>query len=93
MSHAIPAASGTAGTQITSGSGDLIGISCRESAGTPAAATLVIRDGTDASGKPLVFVNLAQSTAQTLQLPPVHFTAGLYLDRTSGTSEVVVHIA
>ncbi|WP_128803716.1 MULTISPECIES: hypothetical protein [unclassified Streptomyces] len=92
MARAIPVATGTADAQILTGSGTLLGFSCQESAGTPAAAAFVLRDGTDNTGVPLAFVQLAQGASQAAQLPAVTFTDGLYLDRTDGESEAVVYL-
>lgn len=92
MARTIPAPSATAGPQLVTGAGTPVGVSCRESAGTPAAASFVLRDGTDNTGRPLTFVHLAQSESQTFQVPAVTFTTRLYLDRTGGQTEAVAYL-
>lgn len=92
MARSVRAASGTSGAQLATGSGTLLGLSCQESAQTPAAATLIVRDGTDNTGAVLAYVQLGQGEALTLQLPAVSFTAGLFLDRTGGETEAVAYL-
>lgn len=88
-------AAGTGDAQVVTGKGRLLGFSARESAGTPAAASFILRDGTSASGTPIVFVNLAAS--ETLNgdyggINGIEFANGLYLDRVSGTTDLSVYL-
>jgi pyrimidine deaminase RibD-like protein len=92
MARPLPAASDSVGAQLVTGAGALVGLSCRENAGTPAAAVLFLRDGTSSAGKELAVVTLSGGGSQTIQLPAVQFTTGLYLDRVSGTTEAVIYV-
>jgi hypothetical protein len=85
MAVAIPVASGTASAQVTSGPATVVGVSFRESAGTPAAASFVLRDGTT-TGDPVRFVRkLVASGADYVRLPEVAYRRlsppGEWLDR------------
>lgn len=92
MTYVLRAESGTDGALLTDGAGTLTGFSVRESAGTPGAASFVLRDGVDDTGAPLVFVQLGQGDTQTLALA-VSYRTGLFLDRTDGETEAAVYIS
>lgn len=94
MADVIHQATGTADAQLVTGAGKLSGFSVRESGAVAAVTSALLRDGTSTSGKPLVFVELAADTAQTVNFThPIEFTNGLFLDRsTAGETEVVVYI-
>jgi len=92
MARAIAVASGAGDVQAVTGSGTLVGYSVRETAGSPAAATLTLRDGTSAAGAPCVFISLAASTSLTAISPALDFSLGLFVDRVTGTSEIALYI-
>lgn len=85
-------ASGTAGVQgVTAAAGlRLIGFSVAENAGAPAAATVLLRHGTDATGAPIAYVKLAASGSFTQFLGDggVYAPNGIYVDRQAGTTEI-----
>ena len=92
MARGIPVASGAGDVQAISGSATLHGYSVRESAGTPAAAALVLRDGTQASDPPRCFIELQANEARDVQLPGVRFANGVFVDREAGTSEICLFV-
>lgn len=85
-------ATGTGDVQIVTSPVRLIGYSVFESAGTPAAASLTLRDGTSTAGTPVVSVELAQNTSETRTLGGngVLVGGGIFLDRTSGETTVTI---
>ena len=84
-------ATGTGDVQVVTGSVRLTGYSVFESAGTPAAASLTLRDGTSTAGNPLVSVELAANASETRSLGPgLLVGGGVFLDRTAGESTVTV---
>jgi hypothetical protein len=83
-------ASGTAGAQVLAGPAILFGYSVRESAGTPAVASLVIRNGTSSAGAPVAFITLPASGSTTITLPEIDCPNGVFVDRLAGTTEVVL---
>lgn len=92
MARAFPVASGAADAQAFTGSGTLVGYTVRESAGTPATASLVLRDGTSTAGSVIATISLAASTSQSAELPAVQFDTGVFVDRLAGSTEVVVYV-
>ena len=95
MANTKAVASGTADAAVLSGRGKLFGFSARENAGTPAAASFILRDGTDANGTPIGFYNIGPG--KTLNgdfgaIGGLEFSTGLFLDRVSGTTELVVYV-
>lgn len=90
----VPVLTRTTDLQVYVGSGVLLGFSFRESAGTPAAASFVLRDGTSASGDMIIALNFASDEATLAWLGPqgINFTAGLYLDIQAGELEGAVYI-
>jgi hypothetical protein len=96
-----PAATPTA---IASGSGDaagvaptanlrLMGYSVRESAASPDDASFVIRHGALASDPALVFVEVSadQSTTEWLGEDGIACPNGIFIDRVSGSTEIVLY--
>lgn len=93
MSRAIPVASGTADAQAFTGAATLVGLVARETdAVTPAVASLVIRDGTAATDPIVAVVKLRASEGQMINLPAVSIADGIFVDRSAGTSELVLYI-
>lgn len=92
MARAIAVASGTADAQAITGSVTLVGVSVQESAGSPAAASLVLRDGTQASDPGRVLIKLAASESRVIALPALQFDAGVFVDRVAGSSELVLYV-
>lgn len=88
----VEVASGTADVQAYTGSGRLFGFSFHETAGTAAAASLILRDGTGATGKIIAVVELVADGSETVGLPGILFTDGVYVDRVAGTTEGAVYI-
>lgn len=94
MADAVAVATGTADAQVYTGSGKLHSLSCRESAAVAAAATIILRDGTSATGTALAYVELAADRSETIAFSePVEFGTGLFLDRVAGETEVTAHIS
>lgn len=92
MARAIPiATSATDGAAVT-GPCTLVGFSARETAGA-ASADVTLRDGTDATGAIKAVLRLVANGSQAGTLPPVDFTAGIFIDRSgTGSSELVLYI-
>ena len=68
----------------------LLGYSVRETAG--AAATAILRRGTDNTGVPLAFISLAANGAETVWFDAgVAADAGIYVDRLTGTTHFSLH--
>ena len=73
----------------------LVGFSCREAVAAAAAAAFVLRHGQSAGGRPLLYVNLAADESVRDWYGPqgINCPQGVYVDRESGTTEVVVYVA
>lgn len=69
-----------------------LGFSIKESAGTPAACTLVIRDGTSTAGTPIDFVNLApsESAREWYGIEGKSAANGIFVDFLTGTATVEI---
>lgn len=81
--HPIPAADG----MLTGTPRLLYGWSVRESAGSAAVATFLIRNGS-ASGDIVAAVELLADYSQTVSFAhPVYVPDGIYIDRVAGTIE------
>jgi hypothetical protein len=92
MSIPVSVPSGAGDVQAVTGSCTLVGYSVRESAGSPAVATLVLRDGTSAAGAFRAGISLAASGVDAQLLPAVEFASGIFVDRVSGTTELVLYL-
>jgi hypothetical protein len=92
MTFSVVVPSGSSGVQAVTGDCELVGFSVRESAGTPAPAFVVLRDGTSSAGASRAFASLALSTAYTKMLPAVEFKTGIFVDRTAGSTELVLYL-
>lgn len=95
MANYIAVPSGSGNTGVWSGRGKLLGLSVRESAAAGAAASFVLRDGTDATGPPLAFFALAEKQSVNGDwgaIEGIEFVTGLYLERTAGATELTVYI-
>jgi hypothetical protein len=92
MPRAVQVASGTADAQAVAGSATLVGFSARENAGTAAAATVILRNGTAATDPIVAVIELAADSSQTEKIPAVDCPNGIYVDRVAGTSELVVYV-
>jgi hypothetical protein len=88
-------ASGTADAQVVAATTSLrlVGFSAKENAGSPANAEFILRHGTSTAGTPLAFVKLGPNESVRDWFGPGGKIAssGVFLDRVSGTTEVVVH--
>jgi hypothetical protein len=91
MALSIEVAAGTADAQATTSAVSIVGVSVREAAATAAAAALVLRNGTAATDPARVFVELAANESKTFELPGVDFPDGVFVDRESGTTELVLY--
>lgn len=72
----------------------MVGFSCREAAGTAAAASFVLRHGGSTGGKPLLYVNLAADESVRDWYGPdgIECPQGVFVDREAGTAEIVVYV-
>lgn len=95
MAEGIPFASGTGDAAVsTSKPTRLYGWSVTESAGSPAIATAVLRNGTG-TGDPIVAIASVPASGKDFQwFGPngITCTGGLFLDRTGGSTTVVVYV-
>lgn len=89
MAYAVVVPAGTVDVQVDTGGVNLIGYSARETAA--AVATVIIRDGTDNTGPQRVFINLAASASQTALVPAVGYATGVRVNRTAGSTELVLY--
>lgn len=87
-------ASGTGDAQGVAAAANLryVGFTCRENAGSPAAAEFILRHGTDNTGTPLAFVKLAANESRADWNGPdgVAAASGIFVDRVSGTTEITI---
>lgn len=89
-----PSAANTTDIALTSVAGRLMSFSCSESTGS-AGAKFYLRDGTDSTGTIVAIVTLAPGESVRDSFGPngITLTAGLWLDRVSGTTEVTAAVA
>ena len=92
MARSVVVAAGTADVQAFTGGATVVGYSVREAAVTGAVASAVIRDGTSSAGEPRAFVELAADSAETVELPVVYFSTGIFVDRVAGNTEFVFYL-
>jgi hypothetical protein len=92
MPRSIAVASGTAGVQAATGAATLAGYSVRESAGSPLAATVILRNGTSAAGAAVAFIEIGADASQTVTLPAIDCPNGIFVDRVAGTSEIAIFV-
>lgn len=84
-------------TAVATGTGDaqglaaeagrrLIGWSVSETAGTPAAATVILRHGTTTSDPPIAWIELTANGTQTVIVGErgLHVPNGVFVDRVAG---------
>ena len=72
----------------------LMGWSAVESAGAPALATAVIRNGSTTSDPPVAVIGLLASTSQAERFGPqgIECPNGIFLDRVTGNTTFVVYV-
>ena len=92
MPRAIAIATGTADVQGVSGSATVAGYSVRESAGTAAVATVILRNGTAATDPVVALIELAANQSVTASMPAVDCPNGVFIDRVAGETELVLYI-
>ena len=92
MARPVHVATGTADVQGYTGSTTLMGYSVRESAGTPAAATVVLRNGTSTAAPAVAIVELAANGSETGVLPALDCPDGVFVDRVAGETELVLYV-
>lgn len=90
MAFCVVVAAGSADAQAVTGTAELVGYSIRETAG--AVASLTLRDGTSVAGLSRTFVSLAANGVETKFLPAVQFSSGIFVDRTGGSTELVLYL-
>lgn len=90
--RSIPVSTGGVGVQAVPGPCTVYGYSVRESAGTAAVATAILRDGTSAAGPARVFIELPADGSQTERIPGVPFYNGVFVDRVAGSTEFVLYV-
>jgi hypothetical protein len=73
----------------------LMGFTVRESAGTPAVATLAIRHGTVATDTIIAPVSLIASDTKTAWFGPqgIPCASGIYVDRIAGNTTITLYTA
>jgi hypothetical protein len=93
--RAVEVASTTADVQVTDRDGYLAGWSLRESSGTPAVATAILRDGTADTDPILAVVELAANASSTVALdhPLTIAGDGVFLEVAAGEVEGSVWVA
>lgn len=84
-------ATGTSDVQATTGSAILYGFSVRET-GAAAIGQVVLRNGTSASDPAVAFIQVPISGWVVQQLPAIDCPAGIFVDRGTGTTEVIVYV-
>lgn len=92
MARAAYVTSGSAGAQGVAGAATLYGFSVRENAGTAAVATVVLRNGTTNTDPIIAAIELAADGSQSASLPAIDCPHGIFVDRTAGTSELVLYV-
>lgn len=92
MARAVQVATGTADVQGYTGATTLMGVSARESASTPAAATVTLRNGTSASDPAVALIELAANGSSTFTVPAIDCPNGVFIDRSGGETELVLYI-
>lgn len=94
---AIPkhAASGTGNVQLEGHGCHLLGINIDESAGTAAAAMIVLHDGSDTDAPEVFRAEFAGDESQTHWFGPqgIRCNNGLFLERVDGETTVTAYIA
>ncbi len=79
--------------QAFTGATELHGFSIRESAGTPAAAAVILRDGTSATDPPVAHIELVANGSMSERLPLIEIGTGIYVDRVAGETELVLYVS
>lgn len=93
MANHVNAALGIEDVVLHSGPCRLRGFSYRESAAVAVDATFILRDGVDATGEPIAFVEVPsnRSGLETFA-DAIECKVGLFLERVAGSTEVVAYI-
>jgi hypothetical protein len=95
MANYVAKASSSSGVAAWQGNGRrLMGFSAQESAATAAAASFVLRDGTDSTGAAVAFVQLGADQSINGDfggIGGIEITTGLFIDRVAGSTEVTVY--
>lgn len=90
-SRAVVVSAGTTDVQGLLGKCELVGIQVFETAG--AAATVAIHDGTSASGPKRMNFSLAANGIEKQWPPAIPFGTGIWVERLTGTTELVLYLA
>lgn len=93
MPNAIHVATGTSDVQVISGAVNVLGYSVRESGIVGAAATVILRNGTSTSAPAVAIIELAADRSETNILPSVSCPNGLFVDRVTGETELVIYVS
>lgn len=93
MAAVASSSTGTGDVQAVNRGAVVVGVNVVEVATTPAAAEVVIRDGTDATGAEIVRFKLAAEGTVTAWYGDlgVLCTTGVFVDRVSGETRVTVY--
>lgn len=93
MANHLNALTGLNDALLHNGPCKLKGFSARESGTVATAAAFVLRDGIDATGKAIAFVELQGDRSELVTfVEPIECKVGLFLDRVSGETEVVAYV-
>ena len=92
--RAVALSSASTDVQAVTGRCTLMGWSIHESAGSAAVASLILRDGTSASGAIVAVLELAADGDDHVWFGPdgIRVNGGLYVDRVAGSTEGAVFI-
>lgn len=94
---AIPrhAASGTGNVALMDRGTHLLGVNVAESAGTAAAATIALHDGSDANAPERLRIEVGADGSKEAWFGPqgIRFTDGVFLERVAGETTVNVYVA
>lgn len=93
----VSSGSGTGDVVMVAAAGNLrlMGYSIKEDAASPAEAEAIIRFGATIAGAPLVHINLGPNESVRDWFGPggIGASGGLFLDRVSGTTDLVLYVA
>jgi hypothetical protein len=92
MPRAIHIASGAADAQAVADAATLVGFSVRESAGSAAVATVIIRNGDSDAAPAVAMIELAADGSQTAKLPAIDCPDGIFVERVAGSTELAIYV-
>lgn len=94
MAFAVQLPTGAGDLQVYSGAGRLAGWSIRESAAAALPATVILRDGDDATDPILAVIELGADGSANFSFgdDTVEFRTGVFVDRAAGETMGVIYI-